>query len=93
MVYPSGEVETLNQFAIKPGTGRSGWFIHPGKLKPVVAVGFVTTTKFRMVYPSGEVETWNFLTVLTFYVTITMFRMVYPSGEVETWNGAWRGPM
>ncbi len=35
MVYPSGEVETNAERKGYPQpAGRSGWFIHPGKLKP-----------------------------------------------------------
>ncbi len=34
MVYPSGEVETWPDRLAGPGQLGSGWFIHPGKLKP-----------------------------------------------------------
>ena len=36
MVYPSGEVETPIRPCNRPAKPRSGWFIHPGKLKHVV---------------------------------------------------------
>ncbi len=37
MVYPSGEVETLPQLSELICPTGSGWFIHPGKLKPRLA--------------------------------------------------------
>ncbi len=83
MVYPSGEVETTDSRAMRSMGQRSGWFIHPGKLKPGGgSAQFYACGRFRMVYPSGEVETT--LADARRLSLQVRFRMVYPSGEVET---------
>ena len=86
MVYPSGEVETMIfRLSTDLNVARSGWFLHPGKLKQYVADGTgMLNGKFRMVYPSGEVET---LQCGSNCAPPLRFRMVYPSGEVETVGG------
>ncbi len=58
MVYPSGEVETTGEGTVLQPSCRSGWIIHPGKLKlGPASCQDPLLLMFRMVYPSGEVET------------------------------------